>query len=119
MAIRQRVCRKPYKRVGINKMKNQMKKLMMISLIVLGVGLFPNLYGQADCDQSCLDWWLVILDDYGNIIEEHYLYTTCNGKETISSCDESAGQAYVYLHEEDASCEENWGLGVVMSHEDN
>ncbi len=96
-----------------------MKKLLMLSLLVIGVGFAPKLNAQTGCDESCIEWWLVITDNYGRVLEEHYLYTTCNGEETVSACEESTSRGNYYLFEDEASCEEVWGLSVVMSHENN
>lgn len=110
---------KTLKRVSINKMKNRMKKLMMMGLVLLGLSLSNDLKAQADCDNSCIDWYLVITDDYGRVLSETFLYTTCDGKQTISACEQSGSQAKIILTKDQSSCEEEWHLLTVMSHEDN
>lgn len=110
---------KTFKRVGINKTKNRMKKLMMLGLIFLGLNLGTGLNAQSDCDLSCIDWYLVVTDNSGRVLSETFLYTTCNGKESLSACEESGGQAKIILTQDQASCNETWQLLVVMSHEQN
>ncbi len=91
----------------------------MLILIILGIGLGSDLKAQTDCDESCIDWWLVYVDDYGRVLSEQYLYTTCNGKQSISSCPEATGRAEIRLTPGEASCEEEFLLSVVFSHEQN
>jgi len=97
-----------------------MKKLLILFLFALAMSLGTSLNAQSDCDQSCIEWWLVIYDDYGRTVSEHYLYTTCDGEQSIANCDQStAGRVNQFIHEDNADCEEDWMLSVVMSHEYN
>jgi hypothetical protein len=110
---------KTLKRVSINKMKNRMKKLMMMGLVFLGLSWSTDLSAQANCDNSCIDWFLVITDDRGNVLSETFLYTTCDGKQTISACEQSGSEAKIILTKDQSLCEEEWHLYTVMSTEDN
>ena len=109
---------KTFNRVGIIKMKNQMKKLMMLCFLFLSVNMGSQLNAQSGCDESCIDWYLVITDSQGQTLSETFLYTTCDGNQTISACEFSGSEARIILNQNQASCEETWQLQVVMSHED-
>ncbi len=96
-----------------------MKKIMMWCLVLLGLSLGNELKAQANCDESCIDWFLVLTDDYGRVLSETFMYTTCDGNQTISACEQSGSQARIILTQDQGSCEETWQLMVVMSHEQN
>lgn len=96
-----------------------MKKLLILFLFALAMSLGTSLNAQSDCDQSCIEWWLVIVDHYGRTISEHYLHTTCDGEQTISNCEQSTSGRYnITIKESEADCEEEWMLSVIMSHND-
>ena len=100
-------------------MKNQMKNVFLLGMLLLCLCLTNGLSAQADCDDNCIDWYLVVTDEYGRVLSETFLYTTCDGNESVSACETSGSEARIILTEDQASCEETWQLMVVMSHENN